>query len=455
MGEENRESSALDTAAKAGRLASSISKGAASGGPFGAAVGAMTANNGAGLKVLLAGIGLLLLPVLFLLMLPGLIFGGLADATAPGQSAPILNDSVAIYKNVSDISFMLNSVLREGQADVLERIDKDFARTSADGMEIVNPYENDIVCNANMIVSQYCAACEENFSQISLDDLERILLSAKRHLYNYTKVYESRQVTVTSTVTDPETGETSEVSETVTEIWVIYTVQYNGEAYLGDTVFHLTTEQKDLAAEYARNMSTFLGDGMFQGLLPGEFILGESYEGVVLTSGGRDVVYYNQMDERFANEAYGTDNIGYYGCGPTAMAIVVSTLTNETVDPIQMAAWSYQNGGWCSKSGSYHTLIPKAAEHWGLPWEGATPADAQRIVDALAEGRLVVAIMGPGAFTRSGHFIVLRAVSESGKILVADPASYKRSQKEWDLELILNQASKNAAAAQGPFWIIG
>lgn len=85
--------------------------------------------------------------------------------------------------------------------------------------------------------------------------------------------------------------------------------------------------------------------------------------------------------------------------------------------------------------------------------KGCTPSEPQRIVDALAEGKLVVAIMLKGHFTTGGHFIVLRGVQD-GKILVADPASYKRSQQLWDLPIILNEASRRAGAG-GPFWIIG
>jgi hypothetical protein len=62
--------------------------------------------------------------------------------------------------------------------------------------------------------------------------------------------------------------------------------------------------------------------------------------------------------------------------------------------------------------------------------------------------------MSKGHFTSSGHFIVLRGVTSEGKILVADPASQKRSQQEWDLSLIMNEARKGAAAG-GPFWAIG
>lgn len=64
------------------------------------------------------------------------------------------------------------------------------------------------------------------------------------------------------------------------------------------------------------------------------------------------------------------------------MAIVVSSLTGETVDPAQMARWAYEHGYWCSKSGSYHTLIPGAAQAWGLSVEGCTASEPQRILDA-------------------------------------------------------------------------
>lgn len=142
-----------------------------------------------------------------------------------------------------------------------------------------------------------------------------------------------------------------------------------------------------------------------------------------------------------------------YTSNITSMSIVVSSLTDDIADPVEMSKWAYEHGYWCSKSGSYRTLIPGAAKAWGLPVEGCTASEPQRILDALSSGKLAVTIMTKGHFTRSGHFIVLRGVQD-GKILVADPASYKRSEKPWDLSLILNEASPFPGAG-GPFWIIG
>ena len=41
----------------------------------------------------------------------------------------------------------------------------------------------------------------------------------------------------------------------------------------------------------------------------------------ILTGGTVDIVYYCQADEEWAEQLYGTDPIGPYGCGPTAMEI--------------------------------------------------------------------------------------------------------------------------------------
>ncbi len=167
-----------------------------------------------------------------------------------------------------------------------------------------------------------------------------------------------------------------------------------------------------------------------------------------------NIVYFNQADSRWKDIAYGkTGTIGKSGCGPTSLAMVVSTLTNRTVNPVEMARWSYKNGYYAEGVGSYHSLIPNGAKYFGLSVEGTEASNPDKIIQALSKGRLVIVIMAKGHFTSSGHFIVLRGITEEGKILVADPISIKRSEQEWDLSIILNEARKGAGAG-GPFWII-
>ena len=180
-----------------------------------------------------------------------------------------------------------------------------------------------------------------------------------------------------------------------------------------------------------------------------------NYDGVTLGEAGETkVVYYNQCDSRWSSQMYGkSSTIGAAGCGPTSMAIVVSTLTGKNVDPPTMCAWSVRNGHRCEGNGSYHSLIPAAAQHYGLKVDKLGRSSARELQRHLSQGHLVVAIMSKGHFTSNGHFIVLRGITASGKVLVADPASYKRSGQEWDVSIILNETNKGAAAG-GPLWAI-
>lgn len=451
---ERREESGLSKAAsiahtahsavKTGKAIAAAAKGASVGGPFGAVAGALWGAKHHLAKIVAAIAVLLMLPVLFILMLPSLIFGAIFGTGTPDPSVePIMNDNAAITENVNEIGFAVSRVLGEGIDDVEARIQQDFSGTGGDNYEIINPYAADLTNNTNAFIGQYCAAKNEDWENISLTDLETTLRNNKGALYTYTRTSETRTIP-----DDPDTEEDESGSET----WYIYTIVYQGESYFADEIFHLTANQKELADDYAQNLSLFLGDGMFQyaGASPSIPSLGD----VRFTDGATEVVYFNQLDDRYANEPYGTDNIGGYGCGPTSMSIVVSSLTSDIVDPIEMSEWAYENGYWCSKSGSYHSLIPGAAQAWGLPVSGCTASEPQRIVDALGQGKLVVALMSKGHFTSSGHFMVLRGVTSDGQILVADPASYSRSEKAWNISIILDEASTRAGSG-GPFWIIG
>lgn len=217
-----------------------------------------------------------------------------------------------------------------------------------------------------------------------------------------------------------------------------------GEAFSGDELAHVQNIRADTA--YTQLISK--DDESYKESY------GQTYEGVILSSGSTQVVYYNQLDSRWADILYGTSStIGEAGCGPTALAMIVSTLTGTYHDPVEMAEWAVANGYRCEGNGSYHSIIPDGARAFGLQAEGATSKDAAKIAEAFADGKLVGAIMGKGHFTSSGHFIVLRGITETGKILVADPASKSRSEQEWDFDIILNEAQKGAGAG-GPFWII-
>ena len=179
-------------AVRTGKAISAAAKGAAAGGPYGGA--ALSARKHIG-KIAAAALVLLALPLLFILLLPGIIFGSLTDSGASGAAGqPIHNDNAAITENVNQAAFAINQILGEGIENVQERIANDFAGTDGDHYEVVNPYEGDLISNANLFISQYCAAKNLDFAAISLTDMEQILRAGLTHLYSFSRTMEVRTV---------------------------------------------------------------------------------------------------------------------------------------------------------------------------------------------------------------------------------------------------------------------
>ena len=172
-----------------------------------------------------------------------------------------------------------------------------------------------------------------------------------------------------------------------------------------------------------------------------------------LTGGITELVYYNQTSPVWADLPYGTDDIGRYGCGPTAMAMVISSMTDRIIEPPEMASWAAQTRHWAKESGSYLSIVNDAAQAHGLTAYSIVDHTPDAIFSALFSGDLIVALMGPGHFTRSGHFIVIHGVTLSGNLLVADPNSTERSLMEWDPQLILSELSKSRHNG-APLWAI-
>lgn len=261
---------AVRGAVKTGKAIAAAAKGAAAGGPYGAVAGFVWGNRKLIGKIIIAVIAVMMIPIMFICMLPSLIFGGLTSAFSPSDpDTPILNSSTAMNANITEISVSVSTVLSESMADLLADIDADFNSSGADQKEIINPYESSPSFNANQFVGQYCASKNEDFEAISISDMENTLRQNKDKLYSYTKTTEERTTITTTVSTDPDTGQEIETTTSITEIWAIYTISYNGESYFADAVFHLTDEQKNLANDYAQNLSLFLGDSMFQRLPEG------------------------------------------------------------------------------------------------------------------------------------------------------------------------------------------
>lgn len=164
------------------------------------------------------------------------------------------------------------------------------------------------------------------------------------------------------------------------------------------------------------------------------------------------IIYYNQEDPRWGEKTYGpVDKIKDTGCGPTVLAMAVSSFTENEMDPKEMCDWAYVNGYCSVGSGSYHTLIARGLQSFGIA--NRVTNSSQEVKGALRNGNPVIALMGEGHFTSGGHFILLCEMDKGGMVTVADPKSAERTNKKWAFSIIAEEA-KMSPAVGGAFWIL-
>ena len=132
------------------------------------------------------------------------------------------------------------------------------------------------------------------------------------------------------------------------------------------------------------------------------------------------------------------------GCGAASVSMVIAYLTGNTEQtPYSLFYRAVQNGRYRGSGLDHQTLSWLLRENGVKSQWISNSADA--IQRALEEGKPVIAHMGPGTFTQSGHYIVLRGVTEDGAILLNDPNSAARTGTAYSIETLLAEARGNAA----------
>ena len=160
---------------------------------------------------------------------------------------------------------------------------------------------------------------------------------------------------------------------------------------------------------------------------------------------------YLQTDPKWSGLDYSAPGehttIGASGCGPTAMAMVLATWADPDVNPKTECAWALKNGFKAPFSGTYYGYFEPAGARYGLEvtrlnysniYGNATSAYHAQARDALDRGDLVIACMGKGNWTSSGHYVLVYAI-EAGTVFINDPASTKVARTKGSYELFKKQ----------------
>lgn len=147
---------------------------------------------------------------------------------------------------------------------------------------------------------------------------------------------------------------------------------------------------------------------------------------------GRKAPLYLQWDRRWAAQPYADGCIANSACAPTALSMVMSAFTGEMVTPSDIVAQVRPEE--VSANGTEWSFLDRVGEVYGVSSE-RLPYSETTVRERLAQGKIVVILVGEGYFTFVGHMLVILDVDEEG-FTINDPNSYENSLRKWSFEEI-------------------
>ncbi|WP_295763518.1 C39 family peptidase [uncultured Oscillibacter sp.] len=160
-------------------------------------------------------------------------------------------------------------------------------------------------------------------------------------------------------------------------------------------------------------------------------------------AGNKKPVYYCQSDPRWRDKPYRvkkeTSTIGSAGCGPTCAAMAIATLKDGSVTPVTTCAWSMANGYKALGQGTYYSYFQPQMAAFGIECRqllGGRILDQpehpvhEQVRERLGQGYYAIALMGPGIWTKRGHFVLVWAWND--KVRILDPASQEERRTNGD-----------------------
>ena len=154
------------------------------------------------------------------------------------------------------------------------------------------------------------------------------------------------------------------------------------------------------------------------------------------TSGGGKFIQpvdYKQGDSRWGKKMYSNHNdksqtMSNSGCGPTAMANIVATWVDKSITPYTLAQLAMKWGDRTANSGTAWSFFSHIQSQYKFSKMVQTTS-LSTMKACLDAGGYVVCSMGPGYWTKGGHFITAWKY-DGTYIYCNDPASSSRKKQK-------------------------
>ena len=151
---------------------------------------------------------------------------------------------------------------------------------------------------------------------------------------------------------------------------------------------------------------------------PGKFTQPVDYKQASKPWGPKMYSNHNDKSQTMANS----------GCGPTAMADIVATLIDKTATPWTLAQLAMEWGDRTYNSGTAWSFFPHVADYYHFD-KMVQSKSLDALKKCLDSGGYVVCSMGPGYWTKGGHFICAWKY-DGAYIYCNDPASSTRKKQK-------------------------
>lgn len=220
---------------------------------------------------------------------------------------------------------------------------------------------------------------------------------------------------------------------TIQAEYVVHELNGSEKGILLDSQWLQASSANDIAAATVRVRRVYERPGESEANDPARIQAAEKFyaafgDGAGVTSAGScsgsgpagDVVYYSQLDSKWSAKPYGSSTFGPSGCGPTSMAMILATLVDKSITPVDVGAIAGAQGLGTT---SHANLIDGVNKKWNLSISKQSLTTDQA-VDFVSSGKGLVWIggSGPVPFTTGGHMIAIVGVKDGGNTLtIADP----------------------------------
>lgn len=183
----------------------------------------------------------------------------------------------------------------------------------------------------------------------------------------------------------------------------------------------------------------------------------EPMASIPITKEANGVPYYAQFDNRWGGNAYGEEafctTIAEAGCGPTSLAMVLSTYGAEvTPDKTAEFIGKTGNGRKCNKGTAIAITIKKLPES---PWSNFTGKQIKKeeALQILSVGKPIIFLCrqcvgqgNAGAKSYKGHYMVLTGIDGNGNATVNDPGANPQKR--------IRNMTKEQLDSNGGFWYV-